>query len=113
MESFGLEFRRTQEVSAIEQEIAGARACALGITGRRLEAALTDYRRHRQAGTATKKLEQLSAKISNNLQELLIQRESIGLPFGNVAWVLRTYDIPQEILSKLGLRDDRDHLCQA
>ena len=113
MQSFGLEFDQLQKVGAIELEIAGAKACALGITGRRLEAALAEYRRHRQAGAATKKLGQVTAKISNNLQELLIQRESMGLPFGNLEWVLRTYDIPQEILSKLGLRDDPDHLCQA
>jgi hypothetical protein len=113
MHSFGLEFLQTQSVGAIELEIAGARASALGITGRRLEAALAEYRRHRQAGSAMKKLEQLTARISNNLQELLIQRESMGLPFGNLEWVLRTYDIPQEILSKLGLRDDPDQLFRA
>jgi hypothetical protein len=113
MESFGLEFNQMQKVGAIELEIAGARASALGITGRRLEAALAEYRRYRQAGSAMKKLEQLTARISNNLQELLIQRESMGLPFGNLEWVLRTYAIPQEILSKLGLRDDPDHLFRA
>jgi hypothetical protein len=51
-----------------------------------------------------KKLEDSRARISETLQELLIQRESIGIPYGNVEWVLGTYDIPQEILSKLGLR---------
>jgi hypothetical protein len=113
MQSFGLEFNQVQKVGAIELEIAEARASALGITGRRLEAALTEYLRHRQAGAATKKLGQLTARISNSLQELLIQRESMGLSFGNLQWVLRTYDIPQEILSKLGLRNEPGHLFRA
>jgi hypothetical protein len=41
------------------------------------------------------------------------QREAKGLPYANLEWVLRTYDIPQEILSKLGLRDDPDLLFRA
>jgi hypothetical protein len=105
MQNLGLDFARTQQLNAIEQEIAGEQACALGITGRRLKSALLEYRRHRQGGAVPKKLAELRTKISDNLQELLIQRESIGLPDGNAEWVIRTYNIPQEILSKLGLRD--------
>ncbi len=104
MQNFGLDCARTHKLNAIEQEIAGEQASALGITGRRLESALREYRRHRENTSAAKKLEEGRAKISSTLQELLIQREAIGIPYGNVEWVLRTYNIPPEILSKLGLR---------
>jgi hypothetical protein len=46
----------------------------------------------------------LRARISDTVRDLLIQRDAIGIPEGNVEWVLRTYGIPQEIVSKLGLR---------
>lgn len=104
MQNFGLDLERTQKLNAVEQEIAAEQASALGLTGRRLRSALRDYQRHSRDGSAVKRLEDSRARISDTLQELLIQRESIGIPFGNLEWVLRTYDIPQEILSKLGLR---------
>jgi DNA topoisomerase VI subunit B len=110
MQSFGLDSVQLQKVAAVELEILEEKASALGITGRRLEAALAEYRGHRQRGAKAKSLAQLIAEIANNLQELLIQRESMGVPYQNVEWVLRSYDIPQEISAKLGLRDDPDHL---
>ncbi len=104
MQNFGLDPVRTQELNAIEQEIAAEQASGLGITGLRLRSALRDYQRYCRDRSAMKQLEDSRARISDTLQELLIQRESIGIPDGNLEWVLRTYDIPKEILSKLGLR---------
>jgi hypothetical protein len=113
MHNFGLECLQMQKVTAVELEIMEEKASALGITGRRLEAALAEYRGPRQGGTRGKKPAELIAGISNNLHELLIQREAMGIPHANVEWVLRSYDIPQEILSRLGLRDDPDLLFRA
>jgi hypothetical protein len=109
MQNLGVESVQIQKVTAVELEIMEERACALGITGRRLRVALSEYRYHRQGGVRGKNLAELIAGIANNLQELLIQRESLGIPYQNVEWVLRTYDIPQEISAKLGLRDDPEH----
>jgi hypothetical protein len=110
MQNFGLESVQMQKITAVELEIMEEQASALGITGRRLEAALAEYRGHRQRGADAQNLAQLIAGITNNLHELLIQRESLGVPYQNVEWVLRTYDIPEEISATLGLRDDPNHL---
>lgn len=93
-----------QKLNAIEREIAGERAASLGIVGRRLESALQDYQRQCRGPIAAHRLEESRAKICDTLQELLIQREAIGLSYGNVEWVLRNYEIPREIIAKLGLR---------
>jgi hypothetical protein len=47
---------------------------------------------------------ELIAKIADNLSEFLIQRELAGIPHENLEWILKTYDIPEEILARLGLR---------
>src|SRR5580698_2681374 len=104
MQNFGCDSVAMQKVTADELEIMEEQASALGITGRRLEAALAEYRGHRQRGADARNLARLIAGIANNLHELLIQRESLGIPYQNVEWVLRSYEVPQEISAKLGLR---------
>lgn len=110
MQNFALDLLQMQKVGAVELEIKEAQASALGITGSRLAAAVAEYGVQRYGSSPAQKLESLAARICDNLQELLIQRESLGLAYQNLEWVLRIYDIPQEILSKLGLRDDPDRL---
>jgi hypothetical protein len=39
MQNFGLDFVRMQQLNAVEQEIAGEQAAALGMTGKRLRSA--------------------------------------------------------------------------
>jgi hypothetical protein len=110
MQTFGLDSAQMQKITAVELEIIEEKASALGITGGRLETALGEYRRHRQRGAGATNLAPLIARIANDLHELLIQRESMGVPYQNLEWVLRTYKIPEEISAKLGLRDDPKHL---
>lgn len=104
MEKFGLDSPPQQKLNALEQEIAKEKASALGITGKKLAQLLTDYRQNlRQSGAATCQ-EALISKIADNLSELLIQRELAGLPHENLEWVLKTYDVPEEVLERLGIR---------
>jgi hypothetical protein len=104
---------QTQKGDGLDLEVLKEKASALGVTGRRLRSGLAEYQRHCQGGFTAKQLEELIAAISNTLQELIIQRELLGIPYQNLEWVLRTYKIPDEISAKLGLRDDPDHLFRA
>lgn len=103
MEKFGLDALRDRKLSALEQEIVKEKASALGIAGRKLDQLLAEYRLNRERGDSQDQAE-LIAKIADNLSEFLIQRELAGIPHENLEWILKTYDIPEEILARLGLR---------
>ena len=105
MQKFGLDPLSKQQGGGLELEIAKEKASALGIAGKRLERSLAGYRRA-QVGCDPKALEELLSRISEHLSEFLIQRELVGLPHENLEWVLRTYDIPAQVLARLGLRAD-------
>lgn len=103
MEKFGLDVLRDQKLSALDQEIAKEKASALGIAGKKLEQLLTEYRLKIERGGSRDQPELIS-RIAHNLSEFLIQRELAGIPHENLQWILKTYDIPEEILARLGLR---------
>lgn len=103
MEKFGLDALRDRKLSALEQEIAKGKASALGIAGKKLDQLLAQFRLNTERGDSRDQAE-LIAKIADNLSEFLIQRELAGVPHENLEWILKTCDIPEEILARLGLR---------
>lgn len=94
--------QRLQEFAAIQAQIAQEQAAGLGITGRRLAHSIESYRQAQQHGASSASV--WMARIAQDLSELLIQREAIGLPHHNLEWILGTYPVPQEVLTRLGLR---------
>jgi hypothetical protein len=95
---------RLQKLRALQVEIAGEKASGLAMTGARLQQSVATYRRQEREGASASQQQELAARIAQQLQELMIHREAIGLPAGNLEWILRSYDVPAEILRKLGLR---------
>lgn len=102
MEKFGLDSLLPQKNNNLELEIAKEKATALGLAGKRLKQSLEAYRS--EPTTARERRESLLARVAESLSELLIQRELTGVPHENSEWVLRTFDIPPEVLVKLGLK---------
>lgn len=106
MQNPGSDDPRMQKLAAVEREVMNEKASALGITGRKLQASLGEYQRHRRDERDPQQSRELLARIARNLHDLLIQREAIGLPYQNLEWVLGSYSVPREVLAKLGLRND-------
>ena len=80
---------------ALEHELAGERASALGDAGRRVERALEALR----AGTADER-EALLDEAARIVWHFLIQRETLGLR--DRKHVIAHYAIPSEVLNRMG-----------
>jgi hypothetical protein len=89
--------RKTGEASheAIEHEIAGEKAAALGRGGRRVEAALAALR-----NSAGEERETLIDEAARIVWGFLIQRELLGLRDRDR--VIAHYAIPTEVLNRMG-----------
>jgi hypothetical protein len=105
VEKFGLVSFQKQKPGALELEIAKERATSLGLAGKKLERSLAQYRSSIKDTGEPNSRNELIARIAGQLSEFLIQRELVGMPHENLEWVLRTYDIPAQVLTRLGFRD--------
>lgn len=90
----------------VEQALVEERASALGRIGRRLEDALAQWRRVRDAaadGRADDPAEVDAAldAVARATHDLLIQRECSGFRMNNLAWIREHYDVPGEALRRI------------
>lgn len=95
--------------SALEVEIAGEKAAALGRSGRKLRAALDRLRKFdsgtakaRRAAAGTETRAELIARAGEAYWSYLVQREALGL-FDNES-VVEDYGIPPEVARSMGPR---------
>lgn len=107
MQKFGLDTLQTGKATSLEREIAKEKAAALGLAGAKLRRSLATYRKSLRHDGPTADRDRLLAQIAEDLSALLVQREILGLVHENVAWVLKTYDIPAEALSMLGIAEGK------
>jgi hypothetical protein len=89
--------------TAIDCEIAREQAAALGVAGRRLQAAVDAFHDHVAAlpGDAARR-ERLQDEVAHRAYALLLQRECIGFVHGNGEWLCRAYGLPDDVLRRLG-----------
>jgi hypothetical protein len=78
------------------------RAAALGRTGRALQAAVTAYRRALAAGEPDEVLEVRLDEAAGWAYRLVLQRECAGARGGNLEAVVAAYDLPGEVVRRLG-----------
>lgn len=102
MQKFGLQRSRVAKYSAIELEIAREQASALGRAGRKLRLSLESYQIKLDRGLVAEKEDIYLREISNNVWELVLQREFVGFIEGNMKWIKANYSIPEEALTMLG-----------
>lgn len=87
-----------QRQLAVESEIRGEKAAALGDAARRVEAALTAYRTRPQEGAERERLLDAAADA---VWGFLIQREVMGLR--DREQIIAFYAIPPEVLNRTGV----------
>jgi hypothetical protein len=104
VEKFGLDSLKTQKMNALELEVAKEKATSLGIAGKRLQSSIVEYAQSISRDDISEdERERLLDALVANINALIVQRELVGLIHDNMQWVLRTYDIPQPALAKLGV----------
>jgi hypothetical protein len=97
----------TTGTEAIDEEIAREKAESLGLGARLLETALRELRdydahagaRSDPAGTIR---EGLVARAAYRVQNVIIQREALGLR--DPRYVFMFYSVPREIVARIGVR---------
>jgi DNA topoisomerase VI subunit B len=104
VQKFGLDALLHGKPSPLELEIAKERAGALGRTGRRLQKSLDVYAKELGSRARPEKIERMVEEIAAIVFEFLTQRETMGLVHENLEWVLKTYDLPDAVLAKLGVK---------
>jgi len=109
MQKFGLQRNSSSQYRAIELEVVKEQASALGRAGRKLRLSLMCYQKNQGSDSnldVSNTLEISSIlEITNNVWELMLQRELLGFTESNLQWVLSNYVIPQPALDRLGLYD--------
>lgn len=90
---------------ALLYEIRKEQAASLGRAGERLSKALGQYRTRTLANEPLEpgEHETLIAAVTHNAWALAVQRELIGLPHDNLAWIADVYAVPEVIRRRLGL----------
>ena len=101
MQKFGLR-RVSNDFAALKLAIAKEQASSLGRTGRKLRLSLERYEIGRHANLTVEEKHTLLEGISNNVWELILQREFLGFIEGNLNWVKQSYVIPSEVINMLG-----------
>jgi hypothetical protein len=86
-------------LSALDQELAGEMADALGRAGRKVEVALLRCAEAR--GGATEIVAQALDEAAQAVFALSVQRELCGLR--NQAAMIRQYDIPRDVMARVGI----------
>jgi hypothetical protein len=90
-------------MSALELEIAKEKSTSLGIAGKNLRDSIEKYRQSTsQNAVASEERGRFLASVLANVQALVIQRELVGFIHDNMNWIIETYDLPKEALTKLG-----------
>ena len=102
MQKFGLQRNSSTHHGAIELEIVREQASALGRAGRKLRISLEHYEKQRNLHMSKAQEHALVKEISNNVWELMLQREFLGFIENNVKWVTDNYHIPAAAINKLG-----------
>ena len=102
MQKFGLQRSSTGQFSAIELEIAKEQASALGRAGKKLRLSLENYQTKLDIGLSLEQENNFLHEISNNVWELVLQREIIGFIEGNMKWVRANYLIPDKAINMVG-----------
>lgn len=105
MQKFGLQRRSPSLPNAIELELAKEQASSLGRAGRKLRLSLeafAEFEASQSEGSPRSNTNDHLKKISNNVWELMLQREFVGFVEGNLKWVKANYKIPEQALLMLG-----------
>ncbi|MFT6406867.1 MAG: hypothetical protein ACJAQ6_000277 [Arenicella sp.] len=106
MQKFGLQRKSSFPNSAIELELAKEQASALGRTGKKLRLSLERYQMNQGHDSNLEISNTLQAsdirEISNNLWELMLQRELLGFCDNNLSWILENYVVPQAAIDCIG-----------
>lgn len=101
MQKFGLDTLKSEKLTAIELEIVKEQATSLGRAGRKLRLALEEYEKKKE-GCDSERKDALIENVSQGVWELILQREFTGFLHGNLEWIKKHYDIPEEVYSRLG-----------
>ena len=108
LQKFGLDSLKSEKLSALELEIAKEKSTALGIAGKRIRDSIVEYTHLEythsilNAAVSSDERARLLASVSANVQALIVQRELVGFTHDNMKWIAQTYDVPEEVLAKLG-----------
>ena len=92
-------------MAALDLELAGEKADALGRAGRKAEAALTTLAEARAEGRATAELDALRDAAADAVFALTVQRELSGLR--NETDMVRRYEIPGDVIARVGVSRKR------
>jgi len=104
MQKFGLQRSAKQFYNAVELEIIKEQASALGRAGKKLRISLEEYQKLVEQAHHASDLEVSLNEISNNVWELMLQREIVGFSEANLEWLRDNYHIPDAAISRLGRR---------
>ena len=88
--------------AVLRYELVEAQAAALGRLGRKAEAALAALRAHDDAGPGDEGRAEVLKAACDAVWCFLVQREVLGLR--DRAAIVRDYDIPREVMVRLGAR---------
>ena len=108
MQKFGLYRNSSSQHSKIELQIVKEQASELGRAGKKLRLSLEQYKMNQGSDSAslqksnTQEISNIRI-ISNNVWELIIQREFLGFTDNNLSWVLANYVVPQAAIDRLGM----------
>ena len=97
----GSSMRQSHFVDPIEYELSKERAGSLGRFGRKLEAAVREYRELEDSSPVEAREDKLW-QLAELTMCLLVAREACGLR--HVDSVLRYYDVPREAVMRIGAR---------
>jgi len=104
VQKFGLQKSSSARHTAFELEIAKEQASALGRAGKKLRLSLENYQKEIDHNPNMRLDTVMLNEISNNVWELMLQREFVGFIEGNLKWVRDNYAIPDEAIIMMGKR---------
>lgn len=108
MQKFGLKTHSSSRHSAIELQIVKEQASALGRAGRKLRLSLERYQlmvcenQGSNENDGSHQERDSILEISNNVWELMLQREFLGFTENNFHWINQNYNVPEPVLVRLG-----------
>jgi len=95
----------SRAVDKVSEEIAQAKAEALGLAGRMVEQALRELHEHdegRGAASAGPRRAALLARAADRVLNYIVQREAQG--FRDPHDVLEHFAVPREVVARIGIR---------
>lgn len=97
----------SDQLDALAYEAAQETAAALGRIGGKLEKALQVLRHHDATPGANTNRADLVQEAANAAWILFIQRDHLGLKTDH--HLLDTYDIPKDVMARVGIMTQRNH----